>query len=219
VKRLFDIISSAFGLILLSPIFLIVTILIKLDSFGPVFYRQVRIGMNFRPFSIYKFRTMEKGAEKRGPQITAGGDSRVTKLGRILRKGKIDELPQLFNVLKGEMSLVGPRPEVEKYVNLYRRDYGDILKVRPGITDLSSIIFSNEEGILERQDDPEWYYMHILLPEKIKLAREYISRSSFLYDLRIIIRTLFGILYYMVSKFSRNRMAIGKNNRINHGKL
>ena len=219
MKRLFDIISSAFGLILLSPIFLIVTILIKLDSFGPVFYRQVRIGMNFRPFSIYKFRTMEKGAEKRGPQITAGGDSRVTKLGRILRKGKIDELPQLFNVLKGEMSLVGPRPEVEKYVNLYRRDYGDILKVRPGITDLSSIIFSNEEGILERQDDPEWYYMHILLPEKIKLAREYISRSSFLYDLRIIIRTLFGILYYMVSKFSRNRMAIGKNNRINHGKL
>ncbi len=219
MKRLFDIISSASGLFLLSPIFLIITVLIKLDSAGPVFFRQIRVGMNFKRFWIIKFRTMENQADKKGLQITAGGDKRVTRLGRLLRRSKIDELPQLFNVLKGEMSLVGPRPEVEKYVNRYRREYGDILKVKPGITDLSSVIFSNEEGILERQDDPEWYYMHILLPKKIKLAREYLSRSSFLYDLGIIIRTLFRIPYYMVSKSSRSRMATEVNNPVDHGKL
>jgi lipopolysaccharide/colanic/teichoic acid biosynthesis glycosyltransferase len=200
VKRLFDIISSASGLLLLSPIFLIVTILIKLDSAGPVFFRQMRVGMNFRRFWIIKFRTMENQADKKGLQITAGGDKRVTRLGRLLRKGKIDELPQLFNVLRGEMSLVGPRPEVEKYVELYKEDYEEILKIRPGITDISSVIFSNEEGVLQTQSDPEWYYKHILLPEKIKLAREYMRRASFFYDMRIIFRTLYKVFYQVIAK-------------------
>lgn len=200
MKRLFDIISSASGLLLLSPIFLIVTILIKLDSAGPVLYRQMRVGMNFRRFWIIKFRTMENQADKKGLQITAGGDKRVTRLGRLLRKGKIDELPQLFNVLRGEMSLVGPRPEVEKYVELYKEDYEEILKIRPGITDISSVIFSNEEGVLQNQADPEWYYKHILLPEKIKLAREYISRASFFYDMKIIFRTFYKVFYQVIAK-------------------
>ena len=200
MKRLFDIISSASGLLLLSPIFLIVTLLIKLDSAGPVLYRQMRVGMNFRRLWIIKFRTMENQADKKGLQITAGGDKRVTRLGRLLRKGKIDELPQLFNVLRGEMSLVGPRPEVEKYVELYKKDYEEILKIRPGITDISSVIFSNEERVLQNQSDPEWYYKHILLPEKIKLAREYMRRASFFYDMKVIFRTLYKVFYQVIAK-------------------
>jgi lipopolysaccharide/colanic/teichoic acid biosynthesis glycosyltransferase len=210
VKRLFDIISSAFGLLLLSPLFLIVTILIKLDSTGPVFYRQMRVGMNFRPFWIIKFRTMENKADKKGLQITAGGDKRVTRLGRVLRKVKIDELPQLFNVLRGEMSLVGPRPEVEKYVELYKKDYEEILKIRPGITDISSVIFSNEEGVLQNQADPEWYYKHILLPEKIKLAREYMSRASFFYDIKIIFRTFYKVFCQVIAKLFPATMSPGQ---------
>jgi len=210
VKRLFDIISSASGLLLLSPIFLIVTILIKLDSAGPVLYRQMRVGMNFRRFWIIKFRTMENQADKKGLQITAGGDKRVTRLGRLLRKGKIDELPQLFNVLRGEMSLVGPRPEVEKYVELYKEDYEEILKIRPGITDISSVIFSNEEGVLQNQADPEWYYKHILLPEKIKLAREYMSRASFFYDIKIIFRTFYKVFCQVIAKLFPATMSPGQ---------
>ena len=210
MKRLFDIISSASGLLLLSPIFLIVTILIKLDSAGPVLYRQMRVGMNFRRFWIIKFRTMENQADKKGLQITAGGDKRVTRLGRLLRKGKIDELPQLFNVLRGEMSLVGPRPEVEKYVELYKEDYEEILKIRPGITDISSVIFSNEEGVLQNQADPEWYYKHILLPEKIKLAREYMSRASFFYDIKIIFRTFYKVFCQVIAKLFPATMSPGQ---------
>jgi lipopolysaccharide/colanic/teichoic acid biosynthesis glycosyltransferase len=195
MKRLFDILFSFIGLLFLQPLFVLIATMIKVDSQGPVFFRQRRVGKNFRRFVIYKFRTMVVDAEKKGLRITSGGDHRITRAGRILRKFKVDELPQLFNVLKGDMSLVGPRPEVEEYVKLYEEDYREILKRRPGITDVSSIIFREEEAVLRNQVDPEGYYKKILLPEKIKLAREYIENSSFLYDLKLILNTLHKIFY------------------------
>jgi len=193
MKRLFDILFSFIGLLLLQPLFGVTAIMIKVDSTGPVFFRQGRVGKNFRRFVIYKFRTMVVDAEKKGLRITSGGDHRVTRAGRILRKFKIDELPQLFNVLKGDMSFVGPRPEVEEYVKLYKEDYREILKRRPGITDVSSIIFREEEAVLKNQVDPEGYYKTVLLPEKIRLSKEYIENSSFLYDLKLILNTLHKI--------------------------
>jgi lipopolysaccharide/colanic/teichoic acid biosynthesis glycosyltransferase len=195
MKRLFDILFSFIGLLLLQPFFVVVAILIKVDSTGPILFRQGRVGKNFRRFMIYKFRTMVVDAEKKGIRITSGGDNRITGAGRILRKFKIDELPQLFNVLKGDMSLVGPRPEVEEYVKLYEKDYREILKRRPGITDVSSIIFREEEAVLKNQVDPEGYYKKILLPEKIRLAKEYMENSSFLYDLKLVLNTLHRIFY------------------------
>jgi lipopolysaccharide/colanic/teichoic acid biosynthesis glycosyltransferase len=195
MKRFFDILFSFIGLLLLQPLFAGIAIMIKVDSTGPVFFKQGRVGKNFRRFIIYKFRTMVVDAEKKGLRITPGGDCRVTRVGRMLRKFKIDELPQLFNVLKGDMSLVGPRPEVEEYVRLYEKDYREILKRRPGITDVSSIIFREEEAVLENQVDPEGYYKKILLPEKIRLAKEYIENSSFLYDLKLVLNTLHKIFY------------------------
>jgi lipopolysaccharide/colanic/teichoic acid biosynthesis glycosyltransferase len=194
MKRLFDILFSFIGLLLLQPLFVVIAILIKVDSRGPIFFKQGRIGKNFRRFVIYKFRTMVVDAEEKGLRITSGGDHRITRVGRILRKFKIDELPQLFNVLKGDMSFVGPRPEVEEYVKLYEKDYREILRRRPGITDVSSIIFREEEAVLKNQIDPEGYYKKILLPEKIRLAKEYIENSSFLYDLKLILNTLHKII-------------------------
>jgi lipopolysaccharide/colanic/teichoic acid biosynthesis glycosyltransferase len=172
-----------------------VAIMIKVDSSGPIFFRQGRVGKNSRRFVIYKFRTMVVGAEKKGSRITSGGDSRITKVGRMLRKFKIDELPQLFNVLKGDMSFVGPRPEVIKYVEWYKDDYERILSVRPGITDVSSITFRNEESILHGVDDPEHYYVHVLLPEKMRLAQEYIEQACFSYDVELILKTLFKVIF------------------------
>jgi len=169
--------------------------MIKVDSTGPIFFRQERIGKNFRRFMIYKFRTMVVDAEKKGLRITSGGDRRVTKVGRILRKFKIDELPQLFNVLKGDMSLVGPRPEVIKYVEWYKEDYERILSVRPGITDISSMTFRDEESILQGVDDPERYYVRVLLPEKMRLAQEYIQKVSLFYDVKLILKTLYNVLF------------------------
>jgi len=195
MKRLFDILFSSIGLLLLQPFFVVIAIMIKVDSTGPILFKQGRVGKNFRRFIIYKFRTMVVDAEEKGLRITSGGDRRVTRVGRTLRKFKIDELPQLFNVLKGDMSLVGPRPEVEEYVKFYERDYREILKKRPGITDVSSIIFREEEAVLENQADPEGYYKKILLPEKIRLAKEYIEKSSFLYDLKLILNTFHRIFY------------------------
>ena len=195
MKRVFDLLFSSIGLLLLQPLFVVTAILIKVDSTGPVFFRQERIGKNFRRFMIYKFRTMVVNAENKGLRITSGGDHRVTKVGRILRKFKIDELPQLYNVLKGDMSLVGPRPEVEEYVILYEEDYREILKRRPGITDVSSITFREEEAVLQNQVDPEGYYKKILLPEKIRLAKEYMQKSSFLYDFKLVLNTLHSIFY------------------------
>ena len=153
---------------------------------------------------------MVQDAHKRGLQITAGGDKRITRIGRILRKTKIDELPQLINVLKGDMSLVGPRPEVRKYVEFYKRDYEQILSVRPGITDISSITFRDEEGILLAQDDPEQYYLRVLLPEKIALAKEYMQRRSFFYDVKLIFKTFYKIAVFI------NNCCAGFLNRLNN---
>ncbi len=197
MKRLFDIIFSFIGLLLLQPLFVVIAIMIKVDSTGPVFFRQGRVGKNFRRFMIYKFRTMVLDAENKGLHITSGGDNRITRVGRILRRFKIDELPQLYNVLKGDMSLVGPRPEVIRYVEWYKEDYERILSVRPGITDISSMTFRNEESILQGSDDPERYYVHVLLPEKMRLAREYIQKVSFFYDVRLIFKTLYKIVFQL----------------------
>ena len=195
MKRFFDLLCSGVGFAVLSPFFVAISILIRLDSPGPVFFRQERIGRRFRPFIIYKFRTMRFHPKPVGLQITAGGDSRITRIGRLLRNTKIDEWPQLINVLQGHMSLVGPRPEVRKYVEWYKEDYEKILSVRPGITDVSSITFRNEENVLQGIDDPEQYYVHVLLPKKIRLAQEYIQRASFSYDLKLIFKTLREVIF------------------------
>jgi lipopolysaccharide/colanic/teichoic acid biosynthesis glycosyltransferase len=193
MKRLFDIFFSFIGLLILLPLFVVVGILIKIDSMGPVFFRQERIGRNFERFAVFKFRTMVADTEKRGLPITSSTDKRVTKVGKILRKLKMDELPQLINVLRGDMSLVGPRPEVEKYVELFKKDYSEILKVRPGITDVSSILYKDEEGLLGDQADPESYYMTVVLPQKIRLSQEYLKQCSFSRDMKLMLKTLFRV--------------------------
>jgi lipopolysaccharide/colanic/teichoic acid biosynthesis glycosyltransferase len=193
-KRSLDLFVSCLGLLLLSPLFAAISGLIKLDSRGPVLFRQERIGQGLRRFVIYKFRTMTEDAPLRGGQLTASGDSRITRLGRILRKTKIDEFPQLFNVLRGDMSLVGPRPEVPRYVELFRREYQEILRVRPGITDLASLKYREESEILQRAVDPEHEYVTRILPDKIALAREYVRRSSFCFDTSLILKTLLRVV-------------------------
>jgi FlaA1/EpsC-like NDP-sugar epimerase/lipopolysaccharide/colanic/teichoic acid biosynthesis glycosyltransferase len=195
MKRAFDIAASAAGLVVLAPVFLVTAILIKLSGRGPVFFRQERVGRGFRPFVIYKFRTMVVGAEDMGPGITTAGDARVTSLGNALRKTKIDELPQLFNVIRGDMSFVGPRPELPQYVNLFRPEYADILTVRPGITDPASITFRDEAPHLGEGVDPEEQYVKVVLPEKLRLARDYVHNSSFLNDLRLIFATVRTLTY------------------------
>jgi lipopolysaccharide/colanic/teichoic acid biosynthesis glycosyltransferase len=194
-KRTFDLVVALLGLVLLSPVLLLVTLLIKLDSPGPALFRQERIGKGFRPFRIYKFRTMVHDAPRRGGPITFGMDQRITRLGRVLRKTKIDELPQLVNVLRGEMSFVGPRPEVRPYVELFRADYEEILQVVPGITDLASVQYRHEAEVLGRFDDPEAAYVSHVLPEKIKLAKEYVRRSSLLFDITLILKTLLKLFH------------------------
>ena len=189
-KRAFDILVSVAGLIVLLPLLLLVATAIKLDSSGPVFFRQWRVGRKFRRFGIYKFRTMIDDELDRGLPITVGRDSRITRVGKILRKTKIDELPQLLNVLKGDMSLVGPRPEVPRYVELFRPDYEHILKVRPGLTDLASLKYSDEASILGQSANPEGDYVARLLPDKIRLANEYIQRSSLWFDAKLIVETI-----------------------------
>lgn len=189
MKRLFDIVFSFAGLIALLPLFVIVALLVRLDSEGPVFFRQVRVGKDFKPFKIYKFRTMHVGAE-RGPLITVGGDTRVTRLGRHLRRYKIDEIPQLINVLKGEMSLVGPRPEVEQFVRLFKSDYERLLVLRPGITDPATIRYADEESALSLSEDWREDYTKRILPEKIQLSLQYVNNHSTMTDLKIIFKTL-----------------------------
>jgi lipopolysaccharide/colanic/teichoic acid biosynthesis glycosyltransferase len=194
MKRAFDITAATVGLVLLSPLLLFVSLLIKLDSPGPAFFRQERIGKGLRPFRIYKFRTMVQDAPAKGGMITFGEDPRITKVGRVLRKVKIDELPQLINVLRGEMSFVGPRPEVRRYVELYCEDYKEILKVLPGITDLASLQYRHEAEILGRCENPEEEYVKYVLPEKIRLAKEYLSQSSLRFDLILILKTVLSLL-------------------------
>lgn len=194
MKRLFDLIASGLGLICLSPIFLIVAIWIKCDSKGPVFYRQVRVGRYNRDFRIFKFRSMRVGSDK-GSLVTIGGrDPRVTRSGYFIRKFKIDELPQLINVFIGDMSLVGPRPEVRHYVNYWTPEQMHVLDVRPGITDPASIKFRNENELLEQAEDPEKYYIEVVMQEKLKLYLEYVQNASFFYDLKLIFQTFMVII-------------------------
>jgi lipopolysaccharide/colanic/teichoic acid biosynthesis glycosyltransferase len=205
MKRLFDITVASLGLLLLLPLFLILAILIKLDTPGPVIFRQERIGREFRSFFIYKLRTMIENAPSLRQPITIGDDARITRVGRVLRKFKLDELPQLMNVIKGDMALVGPRPEVRFYVEMFRRDYEEILKVKPGITDLASIKYSDEAAWLARFPDPERAYATRLLPDKIDLAKEYVRRSSLRLDLRLILKTVEKLFLSKVNSGSCQR--------------
>ena len=189
MKRMFDMVAAGLGLLLVSPVLVVVAVCVKLSSPGPVLFCQERIGRNFRPFFIYKFRTMVHDAPQQGGPITVGDDPRITSVGRLLRRAKLDELPQLINVLVGQMSLVGPRPEVPRYVERFRSDYEEILRVRPGITDLASIKFRHESDHLGRSANPEEEYVGRILPEKILLAKAYVRRSSLGLDLHIILQT------------------------------
>ena len=194
MKRIFDIIASGLGLVVLSPLFLILAIWIKLDSKGPVFYRQVRVGRHNKDFRIFKFRSMRVGADK-GSLVTIGGrDPRVTKSGYWIRKFKLDELPQLINVFIGDMSLVGPRPEVRHYVDYWTPEPMLVLDVRPGITDPASIKFRNENELMEKAEDPEKYYIEVIMQEKIKLYLEYVEKHNFLYDIGLIFKTFWVIV-------------------------
>ena len=194
MKRLFDIVASGFGLIVLSPLFIILAIWIKLDSKGPVFYRQVRVGYKNKDFHIFKFRSMRVGADK-GSLVTIGGrDPRVTKSGYWIRKFKLDEFPQLINVFIGDMSLVGPRPEVRHYVNYWTSEQMHVLDVRPGITDPASIKFRNENVLMEKAEDPEKFYIEVIMQEKIKLYLEYVEKYGFFYDLGLIFKTFWVIV-------------------------
>ena len=193
LKRIFDIILSLLGLIILLPFMLIIAILIKLDSKGPIFFKQVRVTKNGREFEIFKYRTMRVGSDKYS-QITVGKDNRITKIGAFLRKYKLDEIPQLINVLLGDMSLVGPRPEVPKYVALYTDEQKEILKVRAGITDYASIEFSDENDLLASEEDPEKAYIEKVMPKKIELNKKYITEISILTDIKIILLTIKKIL-------------------------
>jgi lipopolysaccharide/colanic/teichoic acid biosynthesis glycosyltransferase len=189
-----DILASMIGLLIVAVPMLMIAVVVRLSSPGPIFFRQTRVGQNLKTFDILKFRTMVVDAEKLGLQITAGKDPRVTTIGRILRKTKLDELPQLLNVLKGDMSLVGPRPEVPKYVEMFKEQFERILVIRPGITDLASIKYRDESAILAEADDPEAAYIEQVLPDKLRLAEEYVGRSSLRLDLWVIGKTLLRLL-------------------------
>ncbi len=194
MKRLFDMVMSGLGLIVLSPLFLFVAIWIKMDSPGPVFYRQVRVGWHNKDFRIFKFRSMRVGSDK-GSLVTIGGhDPRITRSGYFIRKTKIDELPQLINVFIGDMSLVGPRPEVRHYVDCWTPEQMHVLDVRPGITDPASIKFRNENELLAKADDPEKYYIEVIMQEKLDLYLEYVMNASFLYDIKLIFKTLCALV-------------------------
>ena len=194
MKRLFDLVWSGLGLIALSPLFLILAIWIKIDSKGPVFYRQVRVGRYNKDFKIFKFRSMRVGSDK-GSLVTIGGhDPRITRSGYFIRKFKFDELPQLINVFMGDMSLVGPRPELRHYVNYWTPEQMHVLDVRPGITDPASIKFRNENELMEKAEDPEKYYIEVIMQEKIRLYLEYVENHSFLYDFSLILKTFWVIV-------------------------
>ena len=193
IKRLFDIVASGCGLLALSPLFLIVALWVKLDSKGPVFYRQLRVGRHNKDFRIFKFRSMRVGADK-GSLVTIGGrDPRVTRSGYFIRKYKLDELPQLINVFVGDMSLVGPRPEVRHYVNYWTPEQMRVLDVRPGITDPASIRYCNENELLEKADDPESFYINVIMQDKIGLYLDYVDNNGFWRDLQLIFSTVFAI--------------------------
>ncbi|MFD2823599.1 sugar transferase [Lacinutrix iliipiscaria] len=194
IKRLFDIVFSCIGLIILSPILLVIAILIKLESKGSIFYKQVRVGRHNQDFKIFKFRTMFIGSDKKGLLTLGDKDSRVTKVGYYLRKYKLDELPQLINVLIGNMSFVGPRPEVRKYVDHYSKDDLEIFKIKPGITDYASIAFRDEAELLKATNHPEKLYIEDIMPKKIALNKKYLNNNSLIADIKIICQTLLTII-------------------------
>ena len=194
MKRLFDIIASGCGLLILSPLFLVISIWIKIDSKGPVFYRQVRVGRHNKDFRIFKFRSMKVGADKNGLITVGGHDPRVTRSGYFIRKYKLDEFPQLINVFIGDMSLVGPRPEVRKYVDLYTPAQMHVLDVRPGVTSLASIRYRNENELLEKADNPDRYYIEVVMQDKLAIDLEYVNHASFWYDIKLIFETFYEII-------------------------
>jgi len=189
-KRFFDIVAVLIGSVILFPIMVPIILWIKLSSKGPLFYIQERVGKDFKVFKLYKFRSMIVNADLKGPSVTSGDDPRITKVGKLIRKTKIDELPQLLNVLQGHMSLVGPRPEVMKFVAQKREEYKKVLSVKPGITDNAAIEFRDEEGIMEQYENKEEAYINKVLPQKIKLYYKYIDSISFLNDIQLILKTL-----------------------------
>ncbi len=193
IKRLVDIAVSAILLLLLSPVFLLLAIAIVIDSGLPVFFSQIRVGRDFEPFRICKFRSMQKTVK--GSAITSGGDLRITRAGRFLRRAKLDELPQLWNVLKGDMSLVGPRPEIPEYVELFRVRYETLLRLRPGITDTASLQFRDEESLLAASADPLTLYRDQILPAKLDLAEKYAANRSLWLDLTILAQTASRVLH------------------------
>jgi lipopolysaccharide/colanic/teichoic acid biosynthesis glycosyltransferase len=193
-KRVFDLILSIPSIIILSPVFLISAVLIKIETPGPVSFNQERIGREGRPFSLYKFRTMVKNAPSIGPSVTPANDPRITRAGRLLRKFKVDEMLQIFNILKGDMSVIGPRPELRKYVDEFKDDYREILRIKPGMTDYALIAFRNEEEILSKFDNVEEGYVKEIMPEKIKLYRKYLNEMSLRTDIRIFFGTIMEIL-------------------------
>lgn len=194
MKRFFDTLFSLLTLIILSPVFLLISMLIMLSSKGGIFFKQERIGKNGNPFNLFKFRTMKPGSDKLGLITVGGRDPRITGIGYFLRKYKIDELPQLFNILKGEMSFVGPRPEVKKYVDRYSEEQKKILNIKPGLTDYASIEFYNESEILAEYDDPEQAYIKEIMPKKLSLNLKYIQESGFFTDCKIMAKTILRIL-------------------------
>lgn len=191
-KRIFDIVSALLILVLLMPIFVFIAIWILADSRGGIFYRQIRVGKNGKLFQLIKFRSMKKNADKAG-QLTVGNDSRVTRSGRFIRRTKLDEFPQLINIIKGEMSVVGPRPEVPKYVELYTANQRKVLSVKPGLTDFASLEFIAEQEILGKSDNPEKTYIEEILPKKLELNLIYIQQKSLWLDIKLIFRTIWRI--------------------------
>ena len=194
LKRLMDVVISGGALLVIWPVLLLIALAIRIDDPGPVFYRQVRVGKDGKEFRIYKFRTMVVDADKKGLAITVGRDNRITRVGRILRKTKLDELAQLINVFTGEMSFVGPRPEVPKYVNLYTPYQRQVLLVRPGITDYASIAYRNENDLLEGAEDPERMYIETIMPDKIELNMKYLHEISPLADIRLIVSSIIAVI-------------------------
>ncbi len=194
IKRAFDIFFSISGLIILSPVLIIISAVIKSDSKGPVIFRQSRVGKDNRDFMLFKFRTMRMDSDKQGLLTVGGKDPRITNAGYFLRKYKLDELPQLLNVLAGDMSFVGPRPEVRKYVELYSAIQKKVLEVKPGITDIASIRYRNESDLLKEANDPEEFYIKQIIPDKIKLNLEYINDSSLFKDVKVILNTFKAII-------------------------
>lgn len=192
MKRLFDIVCSFLGLVFLSWLFVIVALWVGLSSKGGVFYRQRRVGRFGKDFTLWKFRSMRVNSDTKGLLTVGGRDSRITSAGVFIRKYKLDELPQLFNVLKGDMSFVGPRPEVRKYVDLYTEEQMRVLSVRPGITSPASIKYRNENDILAREDDPEKYYIDVIMQDKLAIELDYIDHQSMITDIKLIFQTIFG---------------------------